>query len=26
LTGELSTEEQQDAMSVGGRLGLQFTF
>ena len=26
LTGEVSTEEQQDAMSVGGRLGLQFTF
>lgn len=26
LTGEVSAEEQQDAMSLGGRLGLQFTF
>jgi hypothetical protein len=26
LTGELSTEEQQSEMSLGGRLGLQFTF
>jgi outer membrane autotransporter protein len=26
LTGEVSTEEQQSEMSLGGRLGLQFTF
>lgn len=26
LTGEVSTEEQQSEMSLGGRLGLQFAF
>ena len=26
LSGEIGAEEQQEEMSLGGRLGLQFTF